>query len=349
MYQHIFRDPGGESVVRRIGDAICPDGSIIMVPPGAICIVAVNGVLSEELVPGRHTVHPGLSPFFARFMNMMTDGEAPVSVDIYYITTTRIFLLTVPTEEFLFIEDTYKLHVHASAACSIGLKVNRPKKFLETLCGFGRSFDENDFQPLLLRLFIPRLREALARILSITSMVAIQSQTNEIGTGLSEALREETETWGLLLHSVKVLTVNIRAADAAKIAELDEQKARGSINISLEYQRRMQMLDSELNEIQRLYGDIQTRTVVEAIRNLTSNQGLAANPGAAMAILPTAFWTNDSIFASIRPYVEQMLQSSSFTGDANEGRESTAGRIDPDNARRNFGGKRKPPVPRVKK
>ena len=225
MYQHIFRDPGGQEIVRRITNIICPDGSIIIVSPGTVCITAVNGQLSEALPPGRHTVNPGLSPFFARFMNVMTNGEAPVRVDLYFITVSRIFLITVPTDEFLFCDQNYRLHLHASAACSIALQIKAPRMFLEKLCGFERSFSYEDFYPLLLSLFIPRLREQLSDILATQTITEIQRQTEFIGRNLFVRLKRETEEWGLRLHNVRVLTVSVREEDIAKITALDEKKS----------------------------------------------------------------------------------------------------------------------------
>ena len=313
MYQRIFRDPGGQEIVRRITNIICPDGSIIMVSPGTVCIIAVNGQLAEALPPGRHTVNPGLSPFFARFMNVMTNGEAPVSVDLYFMTVSRIFLITVPTDEFLFCDQNYRLHLHASAACSIALQIKAPRMFLETLCGFERSFGQDDFYPLLLSLFVPRLREQLSDILATQTITEIQRQTEFIGKNLSVRLKREAEEWGLRLHNVRVLTVSIREEDIAKITALDEKRAGGNMDIELEYNRRMQNLEVELQEIKKLYGDIQTRTAVEAIRNFSNNQGLAA--------LPILFEISSSMLEPLRPYMNRMLRSSAF-GNSHAGTET---------------------------
>ena len=65
MYQSIIRDPGGNGLI-RIQPAVCGqysaivNGSILIVPPGTIAFVAINGTLSRPYGPGRYEIFTGV-------------------------------------------------------------------------------------------------------------------------------------------------------------------------------------------------------------------------------------------------------------------------------------------------
>ena len=80
MYQSIIRDPGGNGLI-RIQPGVCGqysaivNGSILIVPPGTIAFVAINGTLSRPYGPGRYEIFTGVDPFFVRLRNILTHGE----------------------------------------------------------------------------------------------------------------------------------------------------------------------------------------------------------------------------------------------------------------------------------
>lgn len=80
MYQSIIRDPGGNGLI-RIQPGVCGqysaivNGSILIVPPGTIAFVAINGTLSRPYGPGRYEIFTGVDPFFVRLRNILTHGR----------------------------------------------------------------------------------------------------------------------------------------------------------------------------------------------------------------------------------------------------------------------------------
>lgn len=53
----IFRDPGGDNIVRVAETIYCANGSVLIVPAGSVAYFVLNGIISEPYRPGRYEIN----------------------------------------------------------------------------------------------------------------------------------------------------------------------------------------------------------------------------------------------------------------------------------------------------
>ena len=111
MRPTVIRDPGGDRLVRIVTSSGITDGSILIVPGDSVAFFVVNGVVSEPFTEGRYSVDTGVSPFFVRFRNLMTNGDPGITVSVFFVATRLEAHMTLGSGEVLFTENRYKLTI----------------------------------------------------------------------------------------------------------------------------------------------------------------------------------------------------------------------------------------------
>ena len=298
MHQVIFRDPGGSDPVRIIYNTVCPNGSVLIVPPDTTAFFSCNGVMSEPYLPGSYEINTGLNPFFVRLRNLMTAGDPAIYISVFFVATGRRVTLTAGTGDFVFAESKYKITMHAAAAYTTIFYVSKPRILLERMVGMHGAFTDEDFNPVMNSIIQGPIRQALTKKLMETPYYQVQSNLIGLGISVTGQLRESYNHWGLTLEQVTINSININEKDIEKLNRLEEIRAEGTIKI-----------DVEKDELKRIYGDdLGRRTSVRATENFTSNPGMAGNPGAMLAALPTALYLGERLLSGVRPDLDNLMR-----------------------------------------
>lgn len=314
MYQKVIRDPSGQGLI-RIVPVVCDDrnavvdGSILLVPAGTVAFVSINGILSSPYPPGRHSIFTGTSPFFVRFRNIMTHGDAAVSVSVFYISTDKNKFMQLGTGEIPFHEHRFKLTMMALASCTLAYSVKNPETVLKKLVGaYSNEFCEDDIEPCLTQLILSPIKEALSRELANREICEFNAKLSAISCGVRSRVSAVFGEYGLEVRDFNVTGINIPDGEMQRLSSLEAEYASGVNRTDLE--------KYNLDSIWK--GDVDKRTLSEAITGISSR---ASNNAAAGDGSQSSCGTDNAIklllLSQLFPSLREGLGC--FTGSAANG------------------------------
>lgn len=211
----------------------------------------------------------------------MTCGDPAVSVAAYYISTERRKLLTMGTGELIFRETRFQTTLKALASVGVTVWISDAKRFLSRLVGsYSSSFaEEEDLEPCMRQLMLAPVREALSRALKTVEETAFNDNLARIAAEAKPAAAAAFAQFGLGLEQFRILGIHIPDAELNKIANLERQRAEGTIRTENEYEH-----------LQKIWGGkIGDRTLAEALTGIPSRGYPASNQpsgGAGGAMTP---------------------------------------------------------------
>lgn len=265
MYQSILRDPGGDRLVRILSNVCCTNGSLLLVPASTTAFFVCNGHISQPYAPGRYEIHTGLDPFFVRLRNMMTRGDPGIDVSVFYVTTGLETFRQAGTGEIIFSEKRFHLSMKARASFSISFSIAKPLLFLQRLVGMHQSqFCQDDLEPAIQAMVLAPVREQLGRFLSQNAPSDFQNSLISISDGLTAQLQPQFTGYGINLTRIQITGVNIPDAELSRLYELETRHAKGHVDT-----------DNETYNLEQVYGNIHTRTLVEALTGAPRGGGAA--------------------------------------------------------------------------
>lgn len=293
MLQRVIRDPGGSSLIRVMPELCGPgrtvvNGSVLLVPAGTQAFVALSGQVVGPYWPGRYELMTGVDPFFVRLRNLMTGGEAPVSVTVFFVSTQRTKFMQLGTGPIPFEERRYRLTMEALASCSLAYRIADPLRTLETMVGtYQAVFSDEDLEPCLRQLVLAPLRQTLAGALNRHTIVEFNRSLGAIGAETRGPLAQALAEFGLSLEQFAVTAVNIPGEGWARLHELEGKEAAGRTQTDL-----------EKDHLERIWGgNLDRRTLAEAMTGLPargSSAGQASGGGMAaplaQALLLSQLW-----------------------------------------------------------
>ena len=305
MLQRVIRDPGGSSLIRVVPELCGPgravvNGSVLMVPAGTQAFMALNGQVVGPYWPGRYELMTGVDPFFVRLRNLMTGGEAAVSLSVFFVSTQRTKFLQLGTGPIPFEERRYRLTMEALASCSLAYRIADPLRTLETMVGtYQAAFSDEDLEPCLRQLVLAPLRQNLAMALNRHTIVEFNRSLGAIGSETRGPLAEALAEFGLCLEQFAVTAVNLPDEAWARLHELEGQEAAGRTRTDL-----------EKDHLERIWGgNLDRRTLAEAMTGLPA-RGTGNGEGAgggmtaplAQALLLSQLWPSlqQSVGAMVR-------------------------------------------------
>ena len=170
----------------------------------------------------------GVDPFFVRLRNLMTGGEAPVSVTVFFVSTQRTKFMQLGTGPIPFEERRYRLTMEALASCSLAYRIADPLRTLETMVGtYQAVFSDEDLEPCLRQLVLAPLRQTLAGALNRHTIVEFNRSLGAIGAETRGPLAQALAEFGLSLEQFAVTAVNIPEEGWARLHELEGKEAAG--------------------------------------------------------------------------------------------------------------------------
>lgn len=269
MYQKVIRDPGGGELIRIVPDICGPEttvvnGSILIVPAGTVAFVSINGVLSQPYGPGQYELFTGVDPLFVRLRNLMTNGDAAISVLVFFLSTEKTKFMQFGTGEVPFTERRFQLTMKALASCTVGFTIKHPKTVLEKLVGsYSSNFSEDDIEPCLQQIIVMPIREALAKELSRHDVAFFNTQLTDIRNSVRERVSNVFDSFGLGITSLSITGINIPEAEIQRLTTLESEFASGKTRTDL-----------ELDNLQRVWnGNVDRRTLSELMTGISSRGG----------------------------------------------------------------------------
>ena len=253
MYQSIIRDPGGSKTVRLLSGVTIVNGSILLVPADTVAFFVCNGHVSEPYVSGRWEINTGVSPFFVRFRNLMTHGDPGITCQIWYVNICQENCKSGGTGDLIFKEQRFHISMKARASYTIRYVISEPLVFISKLIGMHHNeFDDEDIQPAIDSMLLPYIKQSVISYISTHSIHSFQNDLSIMGNAIQSQLSRELRDYGLLLRAVIITAVNVPDNEFKRLTALEEKYANGTIDT-----------DIEVDNIKRVYGNIENRTLPE--------------------------------------------------------------------------------------
>ena len=267
MKQAVIRDPGSESPIRvwDSGAETIVNGSVLIVPEGAVAFAIINGTLiNEKLNPGRYAIDTDESPFFVNLRHYMTNGDSYTSVKIFFVSTKKEFTATIGTDKILVKEQRHKLDIHVIGAISFIYRISDPLKFITNLSGLDHDQQEEDQLMEFFRHFISeRIRTSISEALLSEPLEIVNAQLESISSKVKKNSQKDFNDSGLELVSAKLLRLDILDEDKQMLNDIGQKYVNGRIDIELKKEE----LDSIYN------GDVNKKMLVDVAKNGDGQQG----------------------------------------------------------------------------
>lgn len=329
MYQSIIRDPGGTGLI-RIQPDVCGqysaivNGSILIVPPGTIAFVAINGTLSRPYGPGRYEISTGVDPFFVRLRNILTRGDTGTTVSVFFVSTERTKFVKLGTGEFPFREHRFRLTMKALASCNLSFSISDPLKILTKLVGsYSSTFSEEDIDPCIEQLVIAPIREAISREISKLDVTEFNSRLSHIGRMAATTIRNCLSEYGIKTENFDLVAINIPDSEINRLYSLEEEYAGGKTRTDL-----------ELDNLQRVWnGNINNRTLNEMMTGISSRGqaspsssagNLSGNAGGMASMMMQMMMLSQMLPTLREPLADMTRHTDMFSGIAPDAQENTS-------------------------
>ncbi len=321
MYQSVIRDPGGDGLIRVLPDAWgqnpIVNGSLLLVPPGTVALVNINGLLSRPYGPGRYELFTGVDPFFVRLRNLLTRGDPGTTVSVFFISTEKTVFLRLGTGEFPFREHRFQLTMKALAACCLSFSVSDPRTLLEKLVGSYRSsFSQEDLEPCIEQLMLAPVREAVSEAIGRLDITAFNSHLSHIARLSTAAIRTRLSDYGIRLERFDLTAINIPDGEMQRLYRLEQSFAEGKTRTDL-----------ELDHLQRVWqGSTDRRTMSEMMTGLPSRgQAPAGGNAGGMAPMMMQMMMLSQLLPALREPLSEMTRHTDLFGGSPSGpQESTS-------------------------
>lgn len=263
MYQDVICDPGGTKLVRLISRVTVVNGSILLVPADTVAFFVLNGHVSEPYVSGRYEIRTGVSPFFVRFRNFMTQGNPGITCQVWYVNTCHENCRSGGTGDLVFREQRFHLSMKARAAYTIRYVISDPLAFISKLVGMhNNDFDNEDIEPAIDSIINPYIKQSIIGAISGHQVHSFQNELVTMGNEMRNSLQGELQDYGIKLKAVAITSVNIPDDEFKRLIKLEEKYADGAV-----------ATDIEVDNVRRVYGSVENRTLTEMVTGSIRGNG----------------------------------------------------------------------------
>lgn len=323
MYQSVIRHPGGTQTVSVISNTAVVNGSLLLVPADTVAFFVCNGHVSEPYMPGRWEIRTGVSPFFVRFRNLMTQGDPGITCQIWWVNTCQENCKSGGTGDLVFQEQRFHISMKARASYTIRYVISDPLAFISKLVGMHRNdFDSEDIQPAIDAMLLPYIKQVVITSISSHSVHEFQNDLLPMGRSAHAMLAVELQEYGINLKSVAITGVNIPDSEFRRLNELEEKYARGAVET-----------DIEVDNVRRVYGSVENRTLTEVMTGTARGHATPLpreTNGVAgmMATLPIQMSIANQMMSQMSGSLSNMMSVSSNVGNV-DNTQSQSGRPNP--------------------
>ena len=229
------------------------NGSILIVPPGTVAFVAINGILSRPYSPGRYEIFTGVDPFFVRLRNILTRGNPGTTLAIYFVSINKTKFFKLGTGEIPFIEHRFKITMKALASCNLSISISNPQTVISKIVGtYSDLFNEEDISPCIEQTILSPVRDVIAKEISNLSITSFNSHLSDISESAYKLLKTRLKEYGFELEMFDVTSINIPSTEMNRLYAKEDKYADGII-----------LTDIEADNIKRVWGNIDKRNLVD--------------------------------------------------------------------------------------
>lgn len=204
-------------------------GSQLVVYPSQTAIFVKGGTICDMFTAGTYTIKTENIPLLNKLINIPFGGNSPFKADVWFVN--QIAKLNMPwgTPQPIQVQDPkYKIIVPVRAHGQYGLKVSKPKAFLESLVGNMSSFSTEKIDQYYKGRIITSLNSIIAQqiVSKEVSVLDINTQLLNLSNECNTLLNQQFEKYGVEIVEFSIMSITVPQDDESVI-RLKEAKGFG--------------------------------------------------------------------------------------------------------------------------
>ena len=205
-----FFDPTGDIMVTKIPDEGSAEfvlGSQLIVQESQVAIFYKNGQALDGFKSGRHTLMTQNLPLLRKVIGLGFGGKSPFRTYVYFVATKTFVNLGWGTSNPILFRDKDFRMVSLRAYGSFGVRITKPRIFLNTLVGTRGMETTFAIEEYLRSMIVSRLNQVLGSTMeSILDLPVLYTQISE---DTKRAVAAHFEQYGIQLVDLLIEAITL--------------------------------------------------------------------------------------------------------------------------------------------
>lgn len=209
-------------------------GSQLVVYPSQTAFFVKGGKICDEFNSGTYTIKSENIPLLGKVISIPFNGETPFKADVWFVNQVELLDCKWGTQSPLHIEDPkYEVIVPVRAYGQYGIKISKPRVFLERLVGNMPSFATNKVTDYFRGVILSKLTAIIYNKLKEdnVSVLNINSNVEELAQYAKEHIADVFLQYGLELPLFNIISISVNESDPSFVRLKAAKDAAAEIKI----------------------------------------------------------------------------------------------------------------------
>lgn len=209
-------------------------GSQLVVYPGQTAFFVKGGKICDEFNHGTYSIKSENIPLLGKVINIPFNRETPFKADVWFVNQVELLDCKWGTLSPLQIEDPkYEVIVPVRAYGQYGIKISKPRIFLERLVGNMSSFATNKVTDYFRGVILSKLTAIIYNKLKEdnVSVLNINSNVEELAQYAKEHIADVFLQYGLELPLFNIISISVNESDPSFVRLKAAKDAAAEIKI----------------------------------------------------------------------------------------------------------------------
>lgn len=271
-----YPDSRANEIVHRIpeyGSGEFRLGSQCVVRESQRAVFARDGRALDLLGPGRHTLSTANIPLLADLIGLPFGSKSPFRAEVFFVNMREFTDLKWGTVQPVVYRDDEFGMIRIRAFGTYSMRVKDPQLFVNQVVGTRATYLVDDIEDFLRSIVLSEFNDMLAS--TMTSILDLQSVTQEIAAACRHALTDDYDRLGIELLTFQIIAITPPEEVQKRIDERSGMAALGNMNTYMQFQTAQAIGN---------VGEGQGGGQGSGAGNLTEGAGLGAGLGMGMAL-----------------------------------------------------------------
>ena len=209
-------------------------GSQLVVYPSQTAFFVKGGKICDEFNSGTYTINSENIPLLGEVINLPFSRETPFKADVWFVNQVEFLDCKWGTQSPLHIEDPkYEVIVPVRAYGQYGIKISKPRAFLERLVGNMPSFAPNKVTDYFRGVILSKLTAIIYNKLKEDniSVLNINFNVEELAQYAKEHIADVFLQYGLELPLFNIISISVNESDPSFVRLKAAKDAAAEIKI----------------------------------------------------------------------------------------------------------------------
>lgn len=210
-------------------------GTQLIVHPAQTAIFVKGGVICDEFTSGTYKLNTQNIPILNKIINLPFGSDSPFQTEVWFISQTAKLNLPWGTPHPIQIEDPkYHIIVPVRAHGQYGIRVTRPRVFLETLIGNIGSFSAEQIDQFYKGRIISAFNTLLTQqiVNNRISILDINTLLLSMSDSINEQLNSLFDKYGVSIIEFSIMSITFPQDDESVIKLKNAKDLAARLNIT---------------------------------------------------------------------------------------------------------------------